>query len=112
MDISNKLKAKALKKKREAQAAKVTKNKPPPIITTGSRLDKLKFVIPLLQAITLKKNMRGLPMNYALEQSYAKGEIVKLIEGTKVKYVSAKRFKEERDVYSTAPLDDERYVDK
>jgi hypothetical protein len=37
--------------------------------------------------------MRGLLMNYALEQSYAKGEVVKLIEGTKVKYVNAKRFK-------------------
>ena len=80
------------------------------MVTTGDRLDKMKFMIPFLQAIILKGNMRGLLMNYALEHAYNVGETVKVRKGTKIREISGKRMLAEREVYTKGSLDDEKGV--
>ena len=47
----------------------------------------------------LKKNMRGLIMNYALDHMHRNGEVVKVKRGTAVKEVSERRFLAERAIY-------------
>ena len=54
--------------------------------------------------------MRGLLLNYALEQAYHKGDRVPVIKGTRTKPVSEKRLLAEREVYTNMPLDDEAGV--
>ena len=70
----------------------------------------MKFMIPFLQAVALKSNMRGLLLNYALEHAYNQGETVRVRKGTRIKEVSARRHLAERDVYANAALDDETTV--
>jgi hypothetical protein len=92
--------AKAKKKKMETEKKK--KQQP----STGDRLEKMKFVISLLQGMTIKKNMRGLILNHALEQVHDQGDILRIIKGTRVKEVTRDRFLQEREVYANAQLDD------
>lgn len=56
-------------------------------------------MIPFLQALMLKRNMRGLLMNYALDEAYKNEEVVKVRKGTRVREISEKRMLAEREVY-------------
>ena len=56
--------------------------------------------------------MRGLLLNYALEQAYRKGETVYLRKGTDTKEVSERRHLAQRDIYTNSALDDESTVAK
>ena len=46
-------------------------------------------------------------VNYAVDQMYKNGEVVKVRQGTKVKEVSEKMLLAERDVYKNSGLNDE-----
>ena len=48
----------------------------------------MKFVLPFLEALMLKKNMRGLLTNYAVMQMYKNGETLKVRRGTNIREVS------------------------
>jgi hypothetical protein len=84
------------KKKMQLKKAKIRKKRKE---TTGAHLNKMKFMLPFLEALVIKKNMRGLLMNYAVDQAYKNGETIKIRAGTKVKEVNERRLLAEREVY-------------
>ena len=97
------------KKKQQKKKAKLRKKNKE---TTGAHVDKMKFMLPFLEALMIKKNMRGLLMNYAVDQAYKNGETVKVRQGTKVREVTERRLLAERLVYQNNPLNDEDGVAK
>lgn len=78
--------------------------------TTGQRLNDIKFMLPFLEAIMMKRNLRGLLLNYAVDYAYQNDETLRVRKGTRVKEVSERRLLAERDVYQQAGVNEENKV--
>lgn len=66
--VIKKLRQEALAKKKAQE--KKTKEKKAKGKTTGQRLNDIKFMLPFLEAMMLKRNLRGLLLNYAVDYAF------------------------------------------
>jgi hypothetical protein len=56
-------------------------------------------MLPFLEALLVKRNLRGLLLNYAVDYAYKNDESIKVRKGTKVREVTERRLLAEREIY-------------
>lgn len=58
--------------------------------TLGQQVEKIKILMPLFKAMSVKANLRKLITSQSLLEAHKHGDTVKVVTGTKVKHISEK----------------------
>lgn len=68
-------------------------------------------MVPLMKGLSLHQNLKRLICNYAVEDSFRRGEEVRVVKGTRVKEVSRDQLLDERRVLAAGPAGADSGVD-
>ena len=80
--------------------------------SVGDQIRRMKVVVPLMKGLSLHQNLKRLICNYAVDDSFKRGEELHVVKGTKVKEVSRDQLLDQRKVLAAGPAGTDDGVDR